>query len=127
MKEHRKGFTLAELLIVVAIIAVLVAISIPVFTAQKHKSEVATDWANIRSYYAELQSDYISTEKYNPIVPVDWHSSEHYDWKNLTSLNGNKIALKAGIAAVSFDEGKGYTIIYECDSNHPNHKLNLGN
>ena len=33
MKQtNRKGFTLAELLIVVAIIAVLVAIAIPVFT-----------------------------------------------------------------------------------------------
>ncbi|MCR5545042.1 MAG: prepilin-type N-terminal cleavage/methylation domain-containing protein, partial [Lachnospiraceae bacterium] len=31
MKE-RKGFTMAELLIVVAIIAVLVAIAIPIFT-----------------------------------------------------------------------------------------------
>ena len=33
-KENKKGFTLAELLIVVAIIAVLVAIAIPIFTAQ---------------------------------------------------------------------------------------------
>ena len=30
----KKGFTLAELLIVVAIIAVLVAIGIPIFTSQ---------------------------------------------------------------------------------------------
>lgn len=34
MRENgKKGFTLAELLIVVAIIAVLVAISIPIFSA----------------------------------------------------------------------------------------------
>ena len=33
-KNNKKGFTLAELLIVVAIIAVLVAIAIPVFTTQ---------------------------------------------------------------------------------------------
>ena len=33
-KTNKKGFTLAELLIVVAIIAVLVAIAIPVFTTQ---------------------------------------------------------------------------------------------
>ena len=31
--NRKKGFTLAELLIVVAIIAVLVAVSVPVFTA----------------------------------------------------------------------------------------------
>lgn len=45
MKKNTKGFTLAELLIVVAIIAVLVAISIPVFTSQLHKARVAADWA----------------------------------------------------------------------------------
>ena len=34
MREEKGGFTLAELLIVVAIVAVLVAIAIPVFTGQ---------------------------------------------------------------------------------------------
>lgn len=52
-KNNKKGFTLAELLIVVAIIAVLVAIAIPVFTNQLEKSREATDEANIRSLYAE--------------------------------------------------------------------------
>ncbi len=52
MREH-KGFTLAELLIVVAIIAVLVAISIPVFSTQLEKSRESVDIANIRSAYAE--------------------------------------------------------------------------
>ena len=50
---NKKGFTLAELLIVVAIIAVLVAIAIPIFTTQLEKSREATDQANIRSLYAE--------------------------------------------------------------------------
>ena len=52
-KMNKKGFTLAELLIVVAIIAVLVAIAIPVFTAQLEKSRQATTLANLRSGYAE--------------------------------------------------------------------------
>ena len=52
-RNNKKGFTLAELLIVVAIIAVLVAIAIPVFTNQLEKSREATDEANIRSLYAE--------------------------------------------------------------------------
>ena len=54
MKKNNKGFTLAELLIVVAIIAVLVAIAIPVFTSQLEKAREATDAANIRSAYAEM-------------------------------------------------------------------------
>lgn len=52
-KLNKKGFTLAELLIVVAIIAVLVAIAIPIFTTQLEKSREATDIANIRNAYAE--------------------------------------------------------------------------
>lgn len=51
--REKKGFTLAELLIVVAIIAVLVAIAIPIFTTQLEKSREGTDLSNIRSVYAE--------------------------------------------------------------------------
>jgi prepilin-type N-terminal cleavage/methylation domain-containing protein len=46
--KNKKGFTLAELLIVVAIIGVLVAISIPIFSSQLEKSREATDLANVR-------------------------------------------------------------------------------
>lgn len=55
-KINKKGFTMAELLIVVAIIAVLVAIAIPVFTSQLEKSKQATNEANIRAAYAEAQT-----------------------------------------------------------------------
>lgn len=59
-KNNNKGFTLAELLIVVAIIAVLVAIAIPVFTSQLEKSRESTDIANVRSAYAEVVTNYLS-------------------------------------------------------------------
>lgn len=47
--NNKKGFTLAELLIVVAIIAVLVAISVPIFTSQLDKARTSTDEANVRA------------------------------------------------------------------------------
>lgn len=58
--NEKKGFTLAELLIVVAIIAVLVAVAIPVFTSQLEKARQSTDVANLRSSYAEAMTAYLS-------------------------------------------------------------------
>ena len=60
--SEQSGFTLAELLIVVAIVAVLVAIAIPVFTAQLAKANAATDEANIRSGYGYAQSLAVSSD-----------------------------------------------------------------
>ncbi len=56
IRKNDKGFTLAELLIVVAIIGVLVAISIPIFTSQLEKSREAVDLANVRVAYAEISA-----------------------------------------------------------------------
>lgn len=61
MKKNKKGFTLAELLIVVAIIGVLVAISIPIFTNQLDKARDATSVANLRSAYAEFMADQLAS------------------------------------------------------------------
>lgn len=53
-KANKKGFTIMEMLIVVAIIAVLVAIAIPTFNGALEKSKEAADVANVRAVYAEL-------------------------------------------------------------------------
>lgn len=59
MKKNKKGFTLAELLIVVAIIAVLVAISIPIFTAQLKKARLAANKANARAALSAAMAEFI--------------------------------------------------------------------
>ena len=60
--KDRKGFTLPELLVVVAIIGILVAISIPIFSNQIERSRDAVSIANIRSAYAEAQVFYMSPD-----------------------------------------------------------------
>lgn len=57
--RNRKGFTLAELLIVVAIVAVLVAISIPIFSTQLKKARVAVNQANARAGEAAAYAAYL--------------------------------------------------------------------
>ena len=61
--NNKKGFTLMEMLIVVAIIAVLVAIAIPVFNGALTKSKEAADVANIRAAYAEWQVAILTDNK----------------------------------------------------------------
>lgn len=87
--RNKKGFTLAELLIVVAIIAVLVAIAIPVFTTQLEKSREATDVANVRSAYATLMADYLQDTAENSIEitatqkVAEWQTSPEPTLKTL--------------------------------------------
>lgn len=96
--NNKTGFTLAELLIVVAIIAVLVAISIPIFTSQLEKSREATDLANVRSAYAEMMADAITGDtnskyyvdyilhsgtKYHTTVPL---KQKQEDWQGIKDL-----------------------------------------
>lgn len=90
-KKKRKGFTLAELLIVVAIIAVLVAIGIPIFTSQLEKSREATDAANIRVQYAQVMAEAITVDGNINIDGKDFEKinlrQKQPDWQTETIPN----------------------------------------
>jgi len=70
---HRRssnGFTLGELLVVVAIIGVLVAVSIPIFSGQREKAKIATCAANRRSLLSAVMNERISNEQAEDTVKV---------------------------------------------------------
>ena len=113
--RNRKGFTLAELLVVVAIIGVLVSISIPIFSQQLHKAEVATDYANLRGFYAQLQADYIETGKERKTIIEDYAYGSMTMHRSFTDLQGNTIHLKAGYFGLMWKAENGYSIAYHCD------------
>lgn len=60
--KNSKGFTLMEMLIVVAIIAILIAIAIPTFSGALNKAKVGTDTANIRSGYASVMIEALTDD-----------------------------------------------------------------
>lgn len=118
MKKNRKGFTLAELLIVVAIIAVLVAIAIPVFTTQLEKSREATDIANVRSAYATVVAAYLVDGEIPDSITVNAKQTVG-GWQ---TENGGQIEYMNGetSATYSYDAvmaGSAYTVGIEVDEN----------
>ena len=93
-KTNKKGFTLAELLVVVAIIAVLVAIAIPIFTAQLEKAREATDAANLRAAYAELAVDVLDGDTVEKKEVVLTQTKE--EWQYVDEIAGVKTKKAAG-------------------------------
>ena len=60
-KMNKKGFTLIEMLVVIAIIAVLVSIIVPTVSSATKKARYATDAANLRSALAECEIAYLTS------------------------------------------------------------------
>lgn len=112
VRNDKKGFTLAELLIVVAIIAVLVAISIPIFTVQLEKAREATDLANLRAAYAEVSADLLTWDGNSNINSItvnavqtqaNWQTSNNSaEYDNVGGLKVNA-KTKGGNWSVSAD------------------------
>lgn len=104
--KNTKGFTLMEMLIVVAIIAILIAIAIPTFTAQLEKAREAADIANIRSKYSEAMVDYLegngtstTVTKETPEMTQTNSGWDYVDWPDYlgspapTPTKGDKITI----------------------------------
>ena len=74
-KQNQKGFTLAELLIVAAIIGILVVISIPIFSTQLKKARVAVNQANARAGESAAYAAYLEDPSYK-IIAYDMRSGK---------------------------------------------------
>lgn len=63
-KSNTKGFTLVELLVVMAVIVILITIAIPIFTGLSEKAEIVIQDANIRAVKAIAVKEILSDPEY---------------------------------------------------------------
>ena len=81
-KLNKKGFTLAELLVVVAILAILVAVAIPIFTASLEDAQLRVNLANIRSVKAAGVTNILTN-------PDKYAAGEHAGWRITAKVSQN--------------------------------------
>lgn len=113
LKRLKKGFTLAELLIVVAIIAVLTAIAVPLFVTSIDKANKATDEANMRAVRVAATYEILSavepetTEQGSEMIYTyktdKWELEGPWYVYAEVSDNGQIANLKVGIEAKKSD------------------------
>ena len=114
-----------EMLIVIAIIAVLIAIAIPVFASQLEKSREAADLANVRSAYAQVSAEALLGDP-TATVPVDLKQKQA-DWQSLAPVsiggivhyknqgdtdNWKGVAAPNGTCVVSYNEDYGIILTW---------------
>ncbi len=74
MRGKNFAFTLIELLIVVAIIAILAAIAVPNFLEAQTRSKVSRTKADMRSVATALEAYFTDYNHYPDARNADWHS-----------------------------------------------------
>ncbi len=82
---NKKAFTLIELLIVVAIIAILAAIAVPNFLEAQTRSKVSRVKADMRSLATGMESYYVDYNRYFPTFRLNASQSRSWIWGYMTT------------------------------------------
>ena len=108
--SNKNGFTLMEMLIVVAIIAILIAIAIPALSASLDKARQASDDANLRSAKAVAiikfmtDKDFDSTQTY--YYAVGTNSEGDLDTNKPSPGYGQCAKHKGKVIEVTYENGQ---------------------
>lgn len=114
-----------EMLIVIAIVAVLISVAVPVLSSQLERSREAVDLANVRSAYAQVSTEALLGNTGVPVTvklkqkQAGWQSADPVNIGGIVHSNGDKDtdnwkgdAAPDGSCVVSYDETHGVVLTW---------------
>ncbi|BAG07973.1 prepilin-type N-terminal cleavage/methylation domain-containing protein [Finegoldia magna] len=113
LKNKKKGFTLLELLVVLAILAILIAIAVPVYKNQKEKAAITAHNANVRVLETAVESYRQDNDGKLPGNLQELVKGEYI--KSVPKVPASNNENLKGVKTYSIDEKKGIIIPVEID------------
>jgi len=105
MMKNRKGFTLIELMIVVAIIGILAAIAIPNFLKFQAKSKQSEAKTNLKGIYTAETGYFGENNSYGNLQEANWEpvGNSRYKFSLVTAVSPVTLGNDEGDLTLTFD------------------------